>query len=109
MLINFCFIDEDTDESTDDLYSSETDIDEYSDESNSDMEYTTKKGCNNRKKQRHEEKYNNSKTTNRKKTKKVEPCREVQSNDIRQAASLRSLNSVIPNQIETKGILKVIF
>lgn len=87
------------------MYSSENDIDEYSDESDSDVEYTTKKGCN-RKKRRLEEKLN-SKITIKKRTKKVEPYRDAQSNDIRQATSLRTLNSVIPN--ETKGIIFINF
>jgi len=53
-------LDEDSDESNDEFYSSENDTDEYSDKSDSDTEYTTKKSCI-RKKVKFEEKSNNNK------------------------------------------------
>lgn len=85
------------------MYSSENDIDEYSDKSDSDIEYTTKKGCN-RKKMKFEEKSNNCKIIKRKRKKKIEMCRDLQSNYIKRVASLRSINSATPNQLETKGL-----
>jgi len=47
------------------LYSSENDIDECSDKSDSDIEYNTKKGCS-RKKPKLEEKLNNNKKNKKK-------------------------------------------
>lgn len=87
------------------MFSSENDTDESSDKSDSDTEYTTKKVCY-KKKLKLEEKLNNSKTTKRKRTKRIEVCRDIQSNDIKRVASLRSTNTVIPNQLEIKGMFK---
>jgi len=68
------------------------------------MEYIAKKGCN-RNKFKLEDKLNNSKITKSKKTKKGELCRDIQSNDIKRVASLRSTNATVFNQFEIKGIL----
>lgn len=87
------------------MFSSENDNDDYSDNSDSDIEYTTKKGCN-KKKLKLEEKLNSSKTSKRKQSKRVELCRDIQSNDIKRVASLRSTNVLVPNNLETKGMSK---
>jgi len=98
-------LDEDSDESNEELYSSENDLDECSDKSDSDMEYNTKKSYN-RKKSKLEEKLTNNKII-RKKRKKVEICRDQQ-NYTKRATSMRSINAT-PNLLETKGMLKIIF
>lgn len=54
------------------------------------------------KKQKSEEKSNN-KIIKGKKTKKVELSRDVQPNDIKRVASLRSTNVIMSNLFETKG------
>lgn len=87
------------------MFSSENDNDEYSDNSDSDIEYTTKKGCN-KKKLKLEEKLNNSRASKRKRNKRIEVCRDIQSNDIKRVASLRSTNILVPSNLETKGMLK---
>lgn len=94
-------LDEDSDESNE-LYSSENE-NEYSDKSNSDLEYTTKKGCI-RKKMKFDEKTNNSKIIKRKSKKKEDISRDFQSNDIKRVVSLRSINTTISNQLESKGM-----
>lgn len=86
------------------MFSSENDNDEYSDNSDSDIDYTTKKGCN-KKKPKLEEKLNNSRASKRKRTKRIEVYRDIQSNDIKRVASLRSTNVLVPNNLETKGML----
>ncbi|CAH1713183.1 unnamed protein product [Aphis gossypii] len=91
--------DEDSDESNEELYSSENDLDECSDKSDSDMEYNTKKAYN-RKKSKLEEKLTNNKIIRRKR-KKVEICRDVQQNYTKRATSMRSINAT-PNLLETK-------
>jgi hypothetical protein len=88
------------------LYSSENDIDEYSDKSDSDMEYNTKK-IYSRKKPKLEEKLTNNKIK-RKKMKKVEICKDIQPNYNKRVASIRSINTATPNLLETKGMLKII-
>jgi len=99
-------LDEDSDESNEELYSSENDLDECSDKSDSDMEYNIKKAYN-RKKPKLEEKLTNNKVI-RKKRKKVEICRDIQQNYTKRATSMRSINAM-PNLLETKGMLKIIF
>lgn len=106
-LMIFFVLDEDSDESNDELCSSENDIEDYSDKSDSDIEYTTKKGYT-RTKLKLEEKLNNSKLIKRKRTKNVELRRDTESNDTKRVASLRSTNAAIPNLLETKGLLKVV-
>ncbi|XP_022167884.1 histone-lysine N-methyltransferase trithorax isoform X3 [Myzus persicae] len=93
---------EDSDESNDELNSSENDIDEFSDESDSDIEYNAKKGCG-RKKPKLEEKFNNSKIK-KKKIKKVEICRDVQPNYNKRVSSARSINAATSNVLETKVV-----
>lgn len=89
------------------MLSSESDSDEYSDKSDSDIEYTTKKGCI-RKKLKLEEKLSNRKITKRKREKNVvELSRDFESNEIKRVASLQSTNVVIPTISEIKGLLKV--
>lgn len=100
-------LDEDSDESNEELYSSENDLDECSDKSDSDMEYSTKKAYN-RKKPKLEEKLTINKII-RKKRNKVEICRDIQQNYNKRATSLRSINTSTPNLLETKGMLKIIF
>lgn len=104
--IKLFLLDEDSDESNDELNSSENDIDEFSDESDSDIEYNAKKGCG-RKKPKLEEKFNNSKIK-KKKIKKVEICRDVQPNYNKRVSSARSINAATSNVLETKGMLKII-
>lgn len=70
------------------------------------MEYITKKAYT-KTKLKLEEKPNNSKLTKRKRTKNVELSRDTESNDTKRVASLRSTNTVIPNLLEFKGLLKV--
>lgn len=96
-------LDEDSDESNDELYSSGNNTDECSDKSDSDMEYNIKQGSS-RKKPKLEEKLNNCKIK-RKKTHKVEDCRDIQPNNIKRVTSIRSTNAVIPNSLENKGML----
>uniref|UniRef100_A0A2S2PCD6 Histone-lysine N-methyltransferase trithorax n=1 Tax=Schizaphis graminum TaxID=13262 RepID=A0A2S2PCD6_SCHGA len=97
---------EDSDESNEELYSSENDIDECSDKSDSDMEYNTKK-IYSRKKPKLEEKLTNNKIK-RKKIKKVEVCEDIQLNYNKRVTSIRSINTATPNLLETKGMLKII-
>lgn len=101
-IIVFYVLDNDSDESNSDVFSSKSDIDAYSVQSDSDIEYISKK-CYNRKKINVEEKSNNNKIIKRKR-KKIEPC--IQSNYIKRDTSvLRLTTSEIYNSLETKGIL----
>lgn len=99
--LNFFLLDEDSDESNDELYSSENDVDECSDKSDSDIEYNTKKGCS-RKKPKLEEK------VKKKKNKKVDVCRDVQPNYNKRIPSVRSINTATSNLLESKGMLNII-
>ncbi|XP_025209223.1 histone-lysine N-methyltransferase trithorax isoform X1 [Melanaphis sacchari] len=92
--------DDDSDESNQDLYSSENDVDECSDKSDSDMEYNIKKAYN-RKKPKLEEKLTNNKIK-RKKIKKVEVGSDIQPNYNKRVASVRSVNTATSNLLETK-------
>lgn len=78
-------------------------MNEYSDGSNSDVEYTTKKGCN-KKKLKFEDK-SNGKIARSKRTKKVDTCKDVELSDTRRVATLRSTNYIMPHLLEIKGIL----
>jgi len=104
-LNNICLkmflLDEDSDETNDELYSSENDVDEYSDKSDSDIEYNTKKGCC-RKKPKLEEK------VKKKKIKKVDVCGDVQPNYNKRIPSVRSINTATSNLLESKGMLNII-
>lgn len=86
--------------------SSENDIDECSEKSDSDIEYNTKKGCI-RKKPKLDEKLNNNKKY-KKKYKKPEVCKDVQSNYNKRATTARSINTATSNVLETKGMLNII-
>lgn len=90
----FC-LDEDSDENTDEIDSNEDSYDDSSDKSDSDIEYIAKKKCY-KKKSKLEEKPNKRKGKT-KRAKKIEFCREVQSNDIRKLASSRSKITPISN------------
>lgn len=79
-------------------------MNEFSDESDSDVEYTSKKEY--RKKLKLKEKLY-SKNTKNQRSKQMERCRDIQSNDIRRVSSLQSTNSAAPNLLETKGILLI--
>lgn len=53
-----------------------------------------------------EEKSNNNKVTKRNRTKKMELCRDIQSNDIKRVASLRSTPRPTTNLLNNKGIFE---
>lgn len=93
-----------SDNSNNKSYRNRTDTNEFSDVSESDTEYTSKKEC--RKKLKLEEKLN-SKNTKNQKSKQVDLCRDIQLNDIRRVSSPQSTNCAAPNLIETKGILLI--
>lgn len=61
-----------------------------------------------RKKFKQEEKSYNNRITKKKKTKKVEMLKNVQSNDIKRVAFLRSTNPPMLNLTENPGIYKKI-
>lgn len=96
-------LDNDSDESNNESYSSKNNIDEYSDKTDSDVEYTLKKKCI-RKKSKFKDKLNNSKMAKRK-INKLEMCKDFQSNDFRQVTSLQPISTEIYNSVEITGIL----
>lgn len=110
ILNNICLkmflLDEDSDESNDELCSSENDVDDCSEKSDSDIEYNTKKGCS-KKKPKLEEKLNDDKVK-KKKIKKVDVFRDVQQNYNKRIPSVRSLNAATSNLLASKGMLKII-
>lgn len=97
------FLDEDSDESNNEFYNSENDVNEYSDDSNSDVEYTTKKGCN-KKKLKFEDK-SNSKIARPKRTKKVDTYKDDELSDTSRVATVQTTNYTTPHILEIKGIL----
>lgn len=91
-------LDNDSDESNNESYSSKNNIDEYSDKTDSDVEYIFKK------KSKFEDKLINSKMAKRKRN-KLEMCKDFQSNDFRQVTSLQPISTEIYNSVEITGIL----